>query len=145
MTDNEKAQWATVRFRQDPSHLAQYGPTIPVRVAGLPFEEAKAKAVFAQIDTGASGSAISDRLAGELSLQPIDYGEVREAGRTAISAAYVRVRLIIARGVEIDLDIVALPTFHPPHDVLAGRDILASCKLEVDFLSGETQLHIRAS
>jgi predicted aspartyl protease len=145
MANNEEAGRTKIRINQRANDLIQHGPTIPVVVARLPVDPTKMQCVYAQIDTGAAGSIISDALVNKLGLKRIDFGEVRQAARVVITAPYFRVRFILGRRIEIDLNVVALSTFDPPHDVLLGRDILASCRLNVDFLSGETRLHIKAS
>jgi predicted aspartyl protease len=145
MANDEETGWAKIRITQKADDLIQHGPTIPVVVVRLPVDPTRMQCVYAQIDTGAAGSIISDSLANRLGLERIDFGEVRQAGRVVITAPYFHVRFILGRGIEIDLDVAALSTFDPPHDVLLGRDILASCRLDVDFLSGETRLHIKAS
>lgn len=99
---------------------------------------------LALVDTGAAGSAISIRLAQELSLEQIDSGELREAGREVVRAPYFKARLKLPPNVDIEIDLIGLP-MEVPHDVLIGRDILASCRLTVDFTSGVTCVHIRTA
>lgn len=142
MADDEEASWAKIRITQPVDEIIQYGPSIKIGVAPVPFQGEGTTIVLAQIDTGAAGTGISARLARKLNLKPVGFGEVHEAGRNPIKAPYFKVRLSLP-STDIESEVVGLATLDPPHDVLIGRDLLANCRLVVDFLSGLTVLHIK--
>lgn len=144
MTNDEEAVWAKIKITQTVDEILKHGPSLNVGVAPVPFEGTGMMTALAQIDTGAAGSGMSPRLARKLSLKPVGSGEIREAGRDPIVASYFRVRLFLP-STDIETNIVGLPSLDPPHDVLIGRDILANCRLLVDFTRGLTGLHIKGS
>ena len=143
MTDDEKAAWAKIKINQTVDELLKFGPSIEIGIAPVPFEGKGLTTVIAQIDTGAAGSGMSPRLTRKLNLEPIDQGEFHEPAREPIVVNYFRVRLILP-STDIETDIVGLPSLDPPHDVLIGRDILANCRLIIDFPRGLTGLYIKA-
>jgi len=144
MTNDKEPGWAKIRITQKVDDLIKHGPSITVGITPMPFEGAGMISVLALIDTGASGTGISPRLARKLDLKPIDIGIAREAGREPIEGHYFRVRLFLPAGVQIDTDVFGPPSVTTDHDVLIGRDILASCRLIVDFVSGVTGLHVQS-
>ena len=143
MTDDEEAAWAKIRITQTVDELLKFGPSVEIGIAPVPFEGKGLITVLAQIDTGAAGSGMSPRLTRKLNLKPVGKGEIREVGREPIVVNYFRVRLFLP-STDIETDIVGLPSLDPPHDVLIGRDILANCRLIIDFPRGLTGLHIKA-
>lgn len=144
MANDKEPTGAKITLTQSVDDLIQNGPTMKVGIAALPFDPAMMSVVLAQIDTGAHGTAVSPRIANSLGLKEIDRGEVHEAGRDPIVASYYRVRLRMP-GTDIEIDVVGLPTLREPHDVLIGRDVLANCRLAIDFANGKTWLHIKSS
>jgi predicted aspartyl protease len=143
MTDNKEPGWAKIRNTQAVDDLVKYGPSIEVGIAPIPFGTGR-RSALAQIDTGAGGTAISPRLARKLNLKPVAKGTAHQAGLPPITAQYFRVRLFLP-STDIEMEVVGFATLNPPHDVLIGRDVLANCRLAVDFLSGVTCLHIKSS
>ncbi len=144
MTNNEEAGWTKINFRQPPDKLREHGPSIGLGISAAPYAGGNIINTLAQIDTGAGGTAISTRIAALLNLGPTGKGEVREAGREPIVGYYAKVRLLIP-GAYIELEVVALSSLHPPHEILIGRDILSNCRLFVDFVGGLTSLHIKGA
>ena len=148
MTDDEKAAWAEIEFLQSVDDLVNYGPSLNVRICGLPITERGVLIVAAQIDTGAAGSCISLKLAGELGLPIIGTGEIHQPGLDPIPAPYFKARIAIRSGVgwyNLDLVLAGLAILDPPHNVLIGRDILAHGRISVDFLTGVTIWRIKAN
>jgi predicted aspartyl protease len=145
MTNDKESGWAKTRITQSPDDLRERGPITLVGISGQDTKRSNMFKVAALIDTGAHGTTISPRLAEKLALPVADRGEVREAGREVITADYFKVGLFFPRCGWIDLDVARLPSFDPECDVLIGRDILANCRLLVDFGTGITELHIKAS
>ena len=111
MTDDEETTWTKINIRQSIDDLIEFGPTLKIGIAPIPFEGAGMTSVFAQIDTGASGTGMSPLLTKELSLDPIDSGTMIEPGRDPITAPIFKVRLFIASH-EIDTEIVGLPSLN---------------------------------
>jgi predicted aspartyl protease len=144
MTDDEESGWAKIRFTQPIDDLIKYVPSIKVGVVALPIDGTERMTVVALIDTGAAGTAISPRLARVLNREPIGFGTAHEAGREPITVPYFKIRLYLFSA-EIELEVAGLPSLDPPHDILIGRDILADCRLVVDFISGSTSLHIKSN
>jgi hypothetical protein len=143
MAESEKPKWLRHRFSHSVEHMLLYGPGMKVGIAALPFVEGSLTTVIAQIDTGAHGSAISPNIVKKLKLEPTGgLSEVRQAGYAPYFADYYGVRLALPH-IDIDLDIAGLKTLEPPHDVLIGRDILASYRLSIDFTIGLVELHFR--
>ncbi len=144
MTDDEKARWSEINIHQPIESLVQHGPTLKVGISGVPFTGDNIIQAAAQIDTGASNCGISERLIKRLSLEPLP-GEFLtvEAGREPIArkAYWVRLRLPV---MEVEVEAYSLPSLTDPHDFLIGRDVLANCRIMVDFTSGQVKLHFRA-
>jgi predicted aspartyl protease len=124
MTDDKEPGWTKVNVRQPPEEMREYGPSLQVGIAATPYTGGNIVTALAQIDTGASGTAVSTRIANLLNLEPTGEGEVREAGREPVTGYYAKVRLFLP-GTDIELDVVGLSSLHPPHEVLIGRDILS--------------------
>ena len=143
MTDDEEAAWTKIRITQTVDNLLKDGPSLKIDVAPVPFEGNGLTTVLAQIDTGAAGSGMSPWLTGKLNLRPVREVEIHEAGREPIVAQIFRVRLFLP-SIDIEIDIVSLPSLNKPHDVLIGRDILKNSRIIVDFTSGVTGLHIKS-
>ena len=144
MADNEEPVWAKIDFRQNVDDLVQYGPSLKVGISADPFVGGEMASACSQIDTGAAGTGISTRLAERLGLVAIDHGELHHPGGDPIVAPAFKVRLYLP-GAELNLEVIGLSTLDPPHDVLIGRDVLASCRLVVDFSRGMVGLDIKAS
>jgi hypothetical protein len=145
MTDDEEPGWTKIRITQPINDLIKNGPSIRVGIAPMPFEGPGMTSVLALIDTGTSGTGISPRLRSKLALKPIDVGFAHEAGREPIEGHYFKVRLFFPAGIQVDIDVFGLPSVTTNHDILIGRDILASCRLAVDFVSGVTRLHFKSN
>ena len=61
MTDDEKTAWAKIRITQTVDELLQYGPSIKIGVAPVPFDGTGLIEALAQIDTGVHGTGMSPR------------------------------------------------------------------------------------
>ena len=144
MTDDEEAAWAKIVFEQSVEDILKHGPTLDIGIAPLPFVGKGMTTVRAQIDTGAICSGLRPGLANELGLNKVGEATAHVGGLQPVVASCYSARLFLA-STEVDLEMVDLATLDPPHDVLIGRDILANCRLIVDFTSGLTALHIKAS
>lgn len=140
MSDDKEAGWTKIRIRQTVDHILKHGPSIDVDVA--PLSGGIGTRVMAQIDTGASRTGISPRLVRNLGLVPIAGGFVHQVGLPRIHVPFFKVRLGFP-SLDINVEVVGFATLERPHDILIGRDILASCRLSVNFLNGVTLLHIR--
>lgn len=145
MADDEEPGWSKVEFTQTPDDLFQHGPTLHAGILRLPLSSNRGAGVLAQLDTGAGITAIPLRMAEKLGLEPLGYGELREAGRDVRETPYYRVELLLSERIRFPLDIIGLETLSPPHDLLIGRDVLSNGKLEVDFLTGVTRFRFRTS
>ena len=144
MADNKKIRWTQINIRQSADDLFQRGPSLSIGIAPL-GNNTGMLSILAQIDTGAHGTGISPRVAEKLSLSPAGHGEIREAGRKPIACPYYPVRLSIDSIMDIELEVVGLPALGAPHDPVIGRDVLANCRLAIDFSLGHTALFIKAS
>lgn len=142
MTNDEEPGWTKINLRQPPDHLRQYGPCMEIGIRPA-IDGAATITALALIDTGAHSTGISAEIAQRLGLSPVDHGTIHEAGREPIVAPVYRVRLTMA-SLDAELEVTGLPSLSKPHDAIIGRDILAGCRLAIDFASGRTTLHIRA-
>jgi hypothetical protein len=143
MTDNKEPLWSKICLRQPVDDIVKYGPSIEVNVSAI--DGGPRIKALAQIDTGAAGSGISKKLAAKLKLRPTGAGEIHQPGLPSTVAPYFRVRIALPIAGDIEVEVTGLATLDPPHDVLIGRDILALCRLAIDFTDGTTTLHIRAT
>ena len=141
MTNDKETVWTKIGFQQTVEDVIKHGPSARVGIGPRVSTEPVIQAL-AQIDTGAAGCGISPRLSKRLNLDPIDTGEIHEAGREPITTSIFSVRLFTPV-MDIELDVAGLPSLAPPHDILIGRDILARFRLLVDFTNGVTQLHFK--
>jgi predicted aspartyl protease len=141
MTNDKEPGWTKIRIRQSVDDLFKRGPTINIGIAPQPFLGRGLMTVLAQIDTGAAGTALSPRLANKLGLEPAGRGKIIEAGREPIVVPYFKVRLFLP-GMDIETKVSGL-SLPPPHDILIGRDILANCRIAIDFITGAVCLHIK--
>lgn len=140
MADDDKTVWAKVGFHQPVDDLIQHGPTAPVdiRVAGQSAFQA-----LALFDTGAAGTGLSPALVARLGIVPTGEGFIHEAGREPIAAHFFPVHIAIPGLPWVELDAEGLPSLAPPHDILIGRDVLASFRFSIDFTEGRVALHFR--
>lgn len=143
MTDDKKSGWTKFSFAQSIDDLIEHGPSLPVSVGALPFDANAARPALAQIDTGATSSAISRRLAEDLGLKIVSDAVAHMPGLESVVTPCYRVFLILPFADIPELIVADLPTLQPPHDVLLGRDILARCRLGVDFTTGVTCIHLK--
>jgi hypothetical protein len=144
MTNNEEPRWSKIAISQTVDELAEYGPTIRVVVRNP--ETSMSLEVSAQIDTGASETAITSALAERLRLNACTVGGTQQAGSEARDTQYFGIKLFLL-GTDIpdlDMEVAGLPGVAPPHDVLIGRDILQHSMMLVDFFTGETTIHLSA-
>jgi len=148
MADDEKSRWTKISITQPVDELLKHGPSFKLQARSL--VGGGVVSALAQIDTGAAGSAISLRLAERLGLDPVGHGSVHQPVGPTLHAPYFGVSLQlpppdgVRLAVNFEIEVVGLATLDPPHDVLIGRDILASCRLAVDFVGGTTSLHVRS-
>ena len=133
------AKWFTIQITKAISELAEQGPTVEAFIG--PRDCKRMIGALAQLDTGASGTGISPRLADMLNLPSLGSTSIREAGREVIESQFYEVRLILPR-LDLELKVAGLPSLAPPHDIRIGRDVLAGCKLVVDFTTGVTVLGV---
>lgn len=139
MADNEKTAWTKIHVTQPIDELFKHGPTVEVGIRA-----SRDLIVQALIDTGSPITVISQSLANCLNLNPTGKGDFREVGRESISADCFDLKLFWpGTGVGFELNVACLPIREPPHDLLIGRDILAICRLAIDFTTGIVGLEIR--
>ncbi len=145
MTNNKEPVWAKIRITQSIDDLVKHGPSLKIGVMATPFDGTHVTTAWALIDTGAAGTGISPALARELALKPIDFGMAHEAGREPISAPYFKVKLLLSPNIDMELDVIGLRSMDEYHGLLIGRDVLQNSRIMVDFITGETRIHFRAS
>jgi hypothetical protein len=137
---NNDRQWVGLTDTVNPEDLQRHGPTIPVRVG--PANGEAEHSVLAQVDTGASHSAISPRLAAFLGVRPTREVKANHPVHEPVLVDVFRCSLALPNGTVLEADCAVLPNLIHPHDVLIGRDILAICRLSIDFVSGEWSLSL---
>jgi predicted aspartyl protease len=136
-------EWVTISDQVTPEDLQRDGITLHLAIA--PMTDLKQQHnVLAEIDTGATHTAISLELANALresGIVPSGYGHQRHAqeARPRISE-FFRCLVIFPGGTLVETDATVLPRSIKPHDVLIGRDILKRCRLTVDYSTGEWSL-----
>lgn len=108
--------------------------------ASVVNRDASRKAIL-QIDTGASHSCISPRIASDLGLAPLPV-QTRLIGESKTNDVPVYHCVVRPEPFgEIELNLAAPERLHYAPIVLFGRDVLASCVLNVDFRAGVWELH----
>ena len=136
----ESEGWVRIRVTAKVEELRQFGPTLPVTVSA----NSLSKETFAQVDTGANHSCISERLADQMGIPPHGALYQHPAGSEPEHTAVFRCAIEFPNGTKIDADMAVLPSLSDPHDVLIGRDILQTCRLVVDFVTGEWEIHFKS-
>lgn len=111
---------------------------VPVEVNGCNKRETyKAKAIW---DTGSSATAISERLAEEMGLAPVDKGVgVSAVGETKILYYLLDIRMsndIVIKSVKI----AAFPLKRHDIDILLGMDVISKGKLTISNQNGKTEV-----
>lgn len=144
MANDKEAAWTQVRINQSVEELRKYGPSLRVAISPVP-DPTRTIHSLAQIDTGAHGTALNPRICRELGLTPFGEFVINEAGRAPIVGDRYRVRLFLPPAIDIEMDIAAMPSLHPPHEVLIGRDVLSGGRMMVDFTTGVTVLQFKPS
>jgi hypothetical protein len=144
MGDDDETGWTQIKIRQPVDDLFKWGPSIEVGVLCLPAGERRPVKALSQIDTGAAGTGVSQRLFEHLKPVAFKEAEVRHPDQPPVIVPYFKVRLLLPR-FDIELNVAVLPSLDPPHDVLLGRDLLAQSRFTVDFLTGVTTIQFKAS
>lgn len=142
MASDKKPTWSKIRIRQSVQDLRQYGPCIEVTVSAALGDHLTVQAL-ALLDSGAHSTGISPRLMRRLNLRPFTEGLIHEAGREPIRAPMFYICVSFPSFHANGLAVAGLPSLAPPHDVVVGRDVLANCRLLIDFGSGATRLHFK--
>jgi predicted aspartyl protease len=142
MADDEKPRWTKIDLAQTVDDIFEHGPTLPIKIRAGHLKGGIVQ-VLALIDTGASATGLSPRLVQKLVLVPFDHGAIQEAGREPIEAARFEVSILLEPSRYIDALAVGLPSLAAPHDVIVGRDVLARCRLDVNFTTGVTSIHFK--
>ena len=136
MSSDESGAWIDIGWTQ--TDLFEIGPSFVVQVRS----PHGVHTVLAQIDTGATVSAISPSLFQKLGVVPHDFGEFRVAYEKAVPAPIVRAVMGLPEGSEVEMEFAVLVQVGEPHDVLIGRDFLRACSLHIDFIGGGVSLGI---
>ncbi|MBI2586717.1 MAG: hypothetical protein HYW28_12740 [Rhodospirillales bacterium] len=134
--------WTVLDTNLAAEHVRRFGPTIAIDIWSV-NQTVKLQDVLAQIDFGASHSCISPRLAPRLNVEPIGVLNTQIAGLKPEDIPVFRCGVTFPTGTKIEGDFAILPHLAEPHDVLIGRNILANCRVIVDFTSGNIQIHFK--
>lgn len=144
MSDDDETGWAKVELRQSVEDLIQHGPTIEIGIGPSPYLGRGQIRVRAQIDTGAVCSGLRPGLAQKLGLSKVGNAIARIAGLAPIETPLYAAMFFMPFG-DIDLNVIDVGSMDTYHGALIGRDILESCRLNINFLTGVTTLHIKTS
>jgi hypothetical protein len=144
MSDDNETGWAKIEFCQSVDDLIQHGPSIDIGIGPSPYLGTGQIRVRAQIDTGAVCSGLRPGLAQKLGLSNVGTAIARIAGLAPIETPLYAAMFFMPFG-DIDLNVIDVGSMDAYHGALIGRDILGNCRLNIDFLSGVTTLHIKAS
>lgn len=142
MAQETKREWIKIGVDNSVDDLRRYGPSLPLQVSKIEDQQPRLD-VHAQLDTGANHSCCSPGLGQLLGIPPSGSLFQHHAGREPQSVPVFRARLWFPGGTQIDADLAVLSSLAEPHAILIGRDILSMCRLDVDFLSGRTELHMK--
>lgn len=136
----ETEGWVELNTTMSVAELRQFGPTTDLKVrsaAGGEYFE-----VLAQIDTGASHSCVGPALAAKLG-GPTGQLLQHQAGGQPAYAPQHSCEILLPTGNVVNVDLTVLAGLSDPHQVLIGRDVLAFCRLVVDFTTGKWSLHLK--
>jgi predicted aspartyl protease len=134
--------WRILRTKMTPTELRNIGPTLEVTLAD-PATPRKTRSVYALIDTGASHSHVSQRLAAMFTSPATGRFRQSLAGGETNDIPAFGALITLPDGVAIETEIGVLARLQPPHDLLIGRNLLRACRVIVDFTSGVWALALK--
>jgi predicted aspartyl protease len=128
------------QIRATPQSLQRLGPSLQVDIEiadpspNSPVD--RIKNILALVDTGASASAISPRLAARFSLAHTKTRSQFTIYGKAENVPTYFCKLLFPCGVDVTDDFAVLDHLSEPNEILIGRNLLARSQITIDFVSG---------
>jgi predicted aspartyl protease len=103
--------------------------------------EVKPLDIAALIDTGAHSTVIQTGIAAKLGLPPTRPVKIQSAKYPEFRSHMYRIRLLLAPGVDIEVEAMEAPMRGYYYECLIGRDVLKHCMLFYDGKTNSFALH----
>jgi hypothetical protein len=142
MADDKEAVWTKIELRQPPEEIVKFSPMISLRMARLdPMDcmVGPVSKVIGLLDSGASIAGLEPEPVKRLGLERIREAVIHEAGRPPIETLTYRVRLSIG-SLSSRLFATGLLWLGCEYNLIVGRNVLANCRVDFAFTSGQTTL-----